>query len=149
MNASSKHCVFYLIKKKNGYRGARCPQNDRRTVTSWNLREHIRVRELAATHILEQMRRLRMLEEQQAWKREAGFDRIEIIDEMRAQHFRAGFDSKPLYSKLYNPKWPHTPEEHTLKMRVDVERLRREIVLSQPAPPPQVIHRRNGRYGVE
>ena len=46
--------------------------------TSWRLRETIRVRELTATHRLGQMRRLRMLEEQKAWKREAGFDCIEI-----------------------------------------------------------------------
>ena len=31
----------------------------------------------------------------------------------------------------------HTPEEHTLEIRVDVERLRMEIALSQPVPPPQ------------
>ena len=35
------------------------------------------------------MRRLRMLEEQEAWKREAGFDRIEIIAEMHAQRLHA------------------------------------------------------------
>ena len=43
-------------------------------VTSWRLRETIRVRELAATHRLGQMRRLRILEEQKAWKQEASFD---------------------------------------------------------------------------
>ena len=96
------------------------------------------MRELAAAHRLERMRRLgMMLEEQEAWKREAGFDRIQIIAQMDAQRFRAGFDSEPLYSKLYNPRWPHTPEVHTLDMRADVERLRMKIVLSQPAPPPQ------------
>ena len=50
--------------------------------TSWRLREYMRVRELAATHRLGPMRRLRMLEEQNAWKREAGFDRIELTAEM-------------------------------------------------------------------
>ena len=30
---------------------------------------------------------------------------------------------------------PHTPDEFTLKMKVDVERLRMEIILLQPAPP--------------
>ena len=68
--------------------------------TSWLLRECIRVRELAATHRLEQMRRLRMLEEQKAWKRESGFDQIEIIAKMREQYFLAGFDLEPTYSKL-------------------------------------------------
>ena len=35
------------------------------------------------------------------------------------------------------PEVVHIPEENTLKMRVNVERLRMEIVLSQPASPPQ------------
>ena len=71
--------------------------------------------------------------------REAGFDRIEAaIVEIREQHFLADFYSKLLYTKLYNPRWPYTPNnEHTLEMRVDVERLRMEILLSQREPPPQ------------
>ena len=78
--------------------------------TSWRLCECIRVKELAATHRLEQIRRLRMLEKQKAWKRETGFDRIEIIAEVREQHFLAGFDSEPLDdAKLYNPRWPYFP----------------------------------------
>ena len=78
-----------------------------------------------------------MPEEQRAWKREAGFDRTETIDKIREQHFLAGLHLKPLCTKLYGPRWPHTPEEHTLEIKVDVERLKMEIVLSQPAPPPQ------------
>ena len=73
----------------------------------------------------------------EAWKREAGLDRIETIAEIHEQHFLAGFHSKPLYTKLYNPRGPHIPEENSLEMRVDVERLRMEIALSQPAPPLQ------------
>ena len=103
---------------------------------SWCLRECIRVRELAATHRLGRMRRLWMLEEKKAWKREVGFDRIEITAELDAQCFRSGLP-EPLYTKLCNPRLPHTPEEDTLGMRVDVERLRMAIILSQPAPPPQ------------
>ena len=72
--------------------------------TSWRLRECIRVRELTATHKLGRMDRLRMLEEQKAWKREAGFDRIEITAEMDAERLRTGFNSKPFYTKLYNPR---------------------------------------------
>ena len=105
--------------------------------TSWGLHACIRVRELAVKLRLECMRRLRMLEEQEAWKRVAGFDRIEIIAEMDAQHFRIGFDLQPLYTKLYNPRWPHTPAEYTLRMNVDVESLRMKTVLLQPAPLPQ------------
>ena len=67
-------------------------------------------------HRLELMLRLRMLEKQKAWKREAGFDRIEIIAEVCAQHFLAGFESKPFYSKLHNPKWPHSSVEQKLDM---------------------------------
>ena len=70
----------------------------------WRLRECISVRELAATHKLGQMRHLRMLEEQKAWKRETSFDRIEAIADMREQYFLAGFHSEPLYTKLYNPR---------------------------------------------
>ena len=75
----------------------------------------------AATHRLECMRCLRMLEQQEDWKREAGFDGIEIIYQTDAQRLHARFDSGPLYSQLNNPKWPHTPEEHTLEIRVDVD----------------------------
>ena len=56
---------------------------------------------------------------------------------MREQHFLAGFHSEPLYTKLYNPRWPHSPEEHKLEMEVDVERLRMETLLSQLTPPLQ------------
>ena len=56
--------------------------------TTWRLRETIRVRELAATHRLGQMRRLLILEEQKAWKREFGFDRIETAAEMDETRFR-------------------------------------------------------------
>ena len=53
--------------------------------TSSSVRERIRARDLASSHGLEQMRRLWMLEEQKAWKREGGFDRIEAIAEMHAE----------------------------------------------------------------
>ena len=56
---------------------------------------------------------------------------------MDAQRFRTGFNPELIYMKLYNPRWPYTREDHTLKMSGDVERLRMEILLSQPAPPPQ------------
>ena len=105
--------------------------------TSWRLRECTLVRELATTHRLGRMRRLRMLEEQKAWKREAGFDKIEITAEMNEKRFRIGLDTEPFYTKLYNPGWPRTSEEHKLEMDVDVERLRMEILLLQSAPPPQ------------
>ena len=63
--------------------------------TSWRPHETIRVRQLAATHRSEQMRRLRMLEEQEAWKREAGFDYIETAAEMDARRSRTNLVSEP------------------------------------------------------
>ena len=88
--------------------------------TSWRLREYIRVTEFAATRRLGQMRRLRVLEEQKTWKPEADFDRNDTAAEMGAQRFRTNLVSEPFYSKLCNPRWPHTANEYTLEMRVDV-----------------------------
>ena len=70
-----------------------------------------------------------------AWNRESDFDRIETTAERNARYLLAGFDSEPFYTKLYNPKVPHTLEEYTLEIKVDVERLRMEILRSQPALP--------------
>ena len=83
--------------------------------TSRRLRECIRVRELATAHRLGQMRRLRILEEQKAWKREVGFDRIETAAEMGAQRFCTSLVSEHFYRKLCNPRWPHNPNEFHLK----------------------------------
>ena len=107
--------------------------------TSWRLRETIRVMELAATHRLGQiMRHLRMLEGQKAWKREAFFDYIDTAAEMDVRRSRTNFVLEPFfYSKMFNPRCPHTHEEFALEMRVDVEGLRMEIVPSKPEPPPQ------------
>ena len=118
--------------------------------TSWRLRECIHVRELAATRRLGQMHRLRILEEPKAWKRKAGFDRIEITAEMDEQCLYTGFDLQLFNTKLYNPRWSHSSEEHKLEMEVNVERLRMEVLLSEPTPPPQCHSstRARGRYGV-
>ena len=110
--------------------------------TSWRLREMIRVRELAATHRLGQMRRFRILKEQKVWKREVGFDYIDTAAEMDARRSRTNLVSECFfYSKMFNPRCPHTHEEFTLEMRVDVERLRLEIIFSQPEPRCNVMHR--------
>ena len=80
--------------------------------THWHVRELIRVMELASSQILEQIRRVRMLKMQEAWKREGDFDIVEVIAETHAQTLRrlhAGFDSEPLYTGLYNPRWSHNP----------------------------------------
>ena len=98
---------------------------------SWRLRECIRVRELAAAYRLGRMRRLRVLEEQKAWKREAGFDYIDTTAEMDARRSRTSLVSEPFfYSKMFDPRWSYTYDEFTLEMRVDVEKLRMETLLS-------------------
>ena len=86
------------------------------------------------------MRRVWMLQKQAVWEREGSFDRIEIKAEIHEQTLRrlyAGFDSEPLYTGLYNPRWLPTPEEFTLDMNVEVESLRLEILVLQSPPPPQ------------
>ena len=76
-----------------------------------------------------------MLEEKKAWTREVGFDRIETAAKMDEKRFRTSLISEPfLYRNMSNPRRPYTPDEFTLEMRVDVERLRMEIILSQPTP---------------
>ena len=102
--------------------------------SSWRLRETIRVRELTATHRLGQMRRLQMLEELRTWKREFGFDYIEIAVGMGARYSNSKIF---FYRNMINPKRPHTPDEFRLEMKVDVELLRMEITLSQHAPQSQ------------
>ena len=84
------------------------------------------------------MRRLLKLEEHKTWKRGFGFDRIETAAEMDEKRFHTSPVPDPFfYSNMLNPRRAHTPDEFTLEMRVDVERLRMEITLSQPAPQPQ------------
>ena len=77
-----------------------------------------------------------MLEEHEAWKREACFNYTDTAAEMDTRRSRTNLVSEPFfYSKIFNPRWPHTHDEFTLEMRVDVEGLRMEIVLPQPEPP--------------
>ena len=106
--------------------------------TSWHIRETIRGRELAATHRLGQMRRLLMLEEHEIWKREFGFDCIETAAEMVEKRSRTSTSPVPdplFYRNMAIPRHSHAPDEFTVEMKVDVEGLRMEIILSQPAPP--------------
>ena len=106
--------------------------------TSWRLRETVLVRELVATHRLGQIHRLLMLEESKAWKREVSFDYIDTAAKMDVRRSGANLVSASFfYSKMFNSRYPHTHDKFSLEMRVDVERLRMDIVLSQPEPPPQ------------
>ena len=104
--------------------------------TIWRLRETVRVAKLAGTHRLEQMRSLLMNERHKVWKREFGYDRIEIAAEMDEERSRTSTSSVSnpfLYRNMVIPEHPHTPEEFHLQMKVDVEGLRMEIILSQPS----------------
>ena len=104
--------------------------------TIWRLRETVRVAKLAATHCLGQMRRLLMHEKHKVWKREFGFDRIETAAEMDEKRSRTSTSPVPnpfFYRNMVIPEHPHTPEEFSLQMKVDIEGLRMEIILSQPA----------------
>ena len=90
----------------------------------------------AATYRLGQMRRLLMHEKHEAWKREFGFDCIETAAEMDEKRSRTSTSPVPnplFYRNMVIPRHPHTPDEFTLEMKVDVEGLRMEIILSQPA----------------
>ena len=104
--------------------------------TIWRLQETVRVTKLAATHRLGQMHRLLMHEKHKAWKREFGFDRIETAAEMDEKFSRTSTSLVPnpfFYRNMVIPRHPHTPDEFTLEMKVDVEGLRMEIIFSQPA----------------
>ena len=90
----------------------------------------------AATHRHGQMRRLLMHEKHEAWKREFGFDRIETaaeMDEKRSRTSTSSFPNPFFYQNMVIPRHAHTPDKFTLEMKVDVEGLRIEIILSQPA----------------
>ena len=67
-----------------------------------------------------------------------GFDKIEIIADRHEETLRrmcGGFDPVPLYTGLYNPRRPPTSEELTLDLKVGVESLRMELLLSQLLSP--------------
>ena len=77
-----------------------------------------------------------MHERHKVWKREFGYDRIETVAEMDEKRSRAS--TSPVSNPFLNrnmaiPEHPYTPEEFHLQMKVDVEGLRMEIILSQPS----------------
>ena len=123
VNAS--HCVFYLIFEMTV---------EERDFT--RISENVKATSWAATHRLGQMRRLLMHEKHKVWKREFGFDRIETAAEMDEKRSRTSTSPVPnpfFYRIMVIPSHPHTPDDFTLEMKVDVEGLRMEIILLQPA----------------
>ena len=98
--------------------------------------ENVKATIWAATHRLGQMRLLLMHEKHKVWKREFGYDRIETAVEMDEKGSRTSTSPvpNPFFDRnMVIPSHPHTPDEFTLEMKVDVEGLRIEIILSQPA----------------
>ena len=82
------------------------------------------------------MRRLLIHEKHKTWKREFGFERIETAAEMDEKRSRTSTSPVPdpfFYRNMVIPRRPHTPDKFTFEMKVDVEGLRIEIILSQPA----------------
>ena len=103
--------------------------------TIWRPRVTVRVAKLAATHRLGQMRSLLMDERHKVWKREFGYDRIETaaeMDEKRSRTSTSPVSNPFFYRNMVIPERPHMSEELNLQMKVDVEDLRMEIILSQP-----------------
>ena len=93
-------------------------------------------RELATYHKLEQIRRVPMLEKQAALAREDGFDRIEVIAERHRRtvgSLYAGDDQKPFQIGVhYHTRRPPTRQEFAVDMKAVANRLRLELLLSQP-----------------
>ena len=136
VNTKKLHCGFPVFKeitvKERDF--ARISEDVEATI--WHIRETIRVGELTATHRLGKMRRFLMHEKHKTWKQEFGFDRIETATEMDEKRSRTSTSPVPdlfFYRNMIIPRRPHTPDEFTLEMKVDVEGLRMEIILSQPA----------------
>ena len=123
MNVS--HCVFYPIFEMTV---------EERDFT--RMSENVKATIWAATHCLGQMRRLLMHQKHTVWKREFGFDRIETAAEMDEKRSRTSTSPVPnpfFYRNMVIPNHLDTPDGFTLQMKVDVEGLRMEIILSQPA----------------
>ena len=137
MNASTSFFICFFLVTVNEHGFAKIEDV---AAKIWRIRETIRVGELAATRRLGQMRRLLMHEQHKIWKREFGFDRNDAAAEMDEKRSRTSTSPAPypyFYRKIVIPKQPHTPDEFTLEMKMDVERRRMEDILSQPAPQPQ------------
>ena len=120
-----EHSVFYLIFEMT------VEERDFSRMS-----ENVKAAIWAATHRLGQARLLLMHEKHKVWKREFGYDRIETAAEMDEKRPRTSTSPVPnpfFYRNMVIPSHLHMPDEFTLEMKVDVEGLRMEIILSQPA----------------
>ena len=57
------------------------------------------------------------------------------MDEKRSRTSTSPFPDPFFYRNMVIPRHPHTPAEFIFEMKVGVEELRMEIIISQPAPP--------------
>ena len=133
---NANRCVFYLTFGNECRKRGFARMSEDLGTTIWRLRETVRVAKLAATHRLGQMRSLLMHERHKVWKREFGYDRIETaaeMDEKRSRTSTSPVLNPFFYRNMVIPEHPHTPEEFNLQMKVDVEGLQMEIILSQPS----------------
>ena len=77
-----------------------------------------------------------MHENHKTWKRGFGFDLSETATDMDEKRSRTSTRPVPdpfFYRNMVIRRHPHTPDEFTLEMKVDVDGLRVEIIFSQPA----------------
>ena len=96
--------------------------------------ENVKATIWVATHRLGKMRFLLMHEKYKVWKREFGYDRLETAAEMDEKRSRTSTSPVPnpfFYRNMVISTHPHTPDGFNLQMKVDVEGLRMEIILSQ------------------
>lgn len=77
------------------------------------------------------------------------FDRIEVTAEMYEETLRRLRAKLPFHSGLYNSRHLPAPEEYTLGMKIEVDSLTLEALLSQPLPPSQydLLQRRSPVVG--
>ena len=58
-----------------------------------------------------------------------------MVDEKRSRTSTSPVPDRFFYQNMVIPRRPHTSDEFTLEMKADLEGLRMEIILSQPASP--------------
>ena len=96
----------------------------------------ILVREIAASHRLEQMYHLRLLEKVSVWRRNDGFDRNEVLAERQGRtqrHVYSVDGSEHCGIKVYfEPRRPPTSQKLITIMWTEMNQLRQEILPPQP-----------------
>ena len=98
----------------------------------------ILVRKIAASHKLEKMHHVRLLEKVAPWRRNDGFDRSEVLAERQRRTQRHVYSvdvSEHCGIKVYfEPRRPLTSQKTITNMWTEMNQLRQEIL------PPQPLH---------